>query len=142
MSVLRTPSQTVGPFYTIGLCRQPDNGLVPRDDSGAVQLIGQLLDGENMPVSDGVIEVWDPSASRWGRCGTDADGRFSFTVREAPHLEVYVFARGLLRHQLTRIYFPGEADAFDPTLVAEQENGALRFDIRLQGDRETVFFAH
>jgi protocatechuate 3,4-dioxygenase alpha subunit len=142
MSVLRTPSQTVGPFYTIGLCRQPDNELVPRDDSGAVQLIGQLLDGENMPVSDGVIEVWDPLASRWGRCGTDADGRFSFTVGEAPHLEVYVFARGLLRHQLTRIYFPGEADAFDPTLVAEQENGALRFDIRLQGDRETVFFAH
>ena len=142
MSVLRTPSQTVGPFYTIGLCRQPDNELVPRDDSGAVQLIGQLLDGKNMPVSDGVIEVWDPLASRWGRCGTDADGRFSFTVGEAPHLEVYVFARGLLRHQLTRIYFPDETEASDPRLVARHEDGALRFDIRLQGDRETVFFAY
>jgi protocatechuate 3,4-dioxygenase alpha subunit len=151
MSVLRTPSQTVGPFYTIGLCRQPDNELVPRDDSGAVQLIGQLLDGENMPVSDGVIEVWDPSASRWGRCGTDPDGSFSFTVARATHLEVHVFARGLLQHQLTRVYFPDAGEdavlsALDAaereTLIAEQEDGALRFDIRLQGDRETVFFAH
>jgi protocatechuate 3,4-dioxygenase alpha subunit len=66
---------------------------------------------------------------------------------------VFVFARGLLRHQLTRVYFPDEpANAADPvlaelgedgsTLVAEQENGTLRFDIRMQGDRATVFFAH
>ncbi len=66
---------------------------------------------------------------------------------------VYVFARGLLKHQLTRIYFPDEqeANAADPVLsalaederarlVAEQEDDGLRFDIRLQGDRETVFF--
>jgi protocatechuate 3,4-dioxygenase alpha subunit len=151
MSVMLTPSQTVGPFYTIGLCRRPENQLVARDDPGAVQLIGRLLDGDDVPVGDGVIEVWDSSASRWGRCGTDADGRFSFTVAKAPHLEVYVFARGLLMHQLTRVYFP-DADedavlsslevAERETLVAEQEDGALRFDIRLQGDRETVFFAH
>jgi protocatechuate 3,4-dioxygenase alpha subunit len=151
MNVLRTPSQTVGPFYTIGLCRRPESELVPRDDPGAVQLIGQLLDGEGMPVGDGVVELWDPSASRWGRCGTDADGRFSFTVAKVPHLEVYVFARGLLQHQLTRVYFPDRGEdavlssldaAERDTLVAEQEDGALRFDIRLQGDRETVFFAH
>ena len=151
MNVMRTPSQTVGPFYTIGLCRRAENRLVARDDPGAVQLIGRLLDGEGMPVGDGVIEVWDPSASRWGRCGTDADGRFSFTVARAPHLEVYVFARGLLMHQLTRIYFPDTHEdavlssldvAARETLVAEQEDGAFRFDIRLQGDRETVFFAH
>jgi protocatechuate 3,4-dioxygenase alpha subunit len=151
MSVMRTPSQTVGPFYTIGLCRRLENELVPRDDPGAVQLTGQLLDGEGTPIGDGVIEVWDPSASRWGRCGTDADGRFWFTVGKTPYLEVYVFARGLLMHQLTRVYFPdadedavlSSLDADDrETLVAEQEAGALRFDIRLQGDRETVFFAH
>src|SRR6266511_1020891 len=127
----RTPSQTVGPFYAIGLCRRPENELVPPDDPGAVELTGQLLDGEELPVSDGLIELWDAGARRWGRCGTDAGGRFSFVVSPAQHYEVFVFARGLLRHQLTRVYF---ADA--------EENGALRFDIRLQGDRETVFFAH
>src|SRR6266545_1434790 len=127
----RTPSQTVGPYYAIGLCRRPENELVPPDEPGAVELTGQLLDGEEMPVSDGLIELWDAGARRWGRCGTDAGGRFSFVVSPAPHYEVFVFARGLLRHQLTRVYF---ADA--------EENGALRFDIRLQGDRETVFFAH
>ena len=65
-----------------------------------------------------------------------------------------VFARGLLEHRRTRVYFPDEADANaadevlaalpDPgraTLVARGDDGALRFDIRLQGDEETVFFA-
>ena len=148
MALPATPSQTVGPFYAIGLCRSPQDELVPPSDAGAVTLTGRLLDGEGDPI-DGMIEIWDGLARRWGRSGTDAEGRFSLVVakpgaadREAPHLDVVVFARGLLKHQLTRIYFPGEADAFDPTLVAEQENGALRFDIRLQGDRETVFFAH
>ena len=74
---------------------------------------------------------------------------------QAPRLDVFVFARGLLRHQLTRVYFPDEAEAnaADPvlssldeadraTLVAEQEDGALRWDIRMQGERETVFFEH
>ena len=73
---------------------------------------------------------------------------------EAPHLDVYVFARGLLKHQLTRMYFPDEAEAnaSDPVLsslpeadravlVAEQEDGAVRFDIRMQGERQTVFFS-
>src|SRR6266545_5544218 len=59
----RPPSQTVGPFYAIGLCRRPENELVPRDHPGAaVQLIGQLLDGEDVPIGDGVIELWDGSA--------------------------------------------------------------------------------
>jgi protocatechuate 3,4-dioxygenase alpha subunit len=109
-----------------------------------------------------MIEIWEPAGRRWGRCGTDADGRFSFVVTkpgappgQAPRFDVFVFARGLLRHQLTRIYFPDESDAnaADPvlsgldeearsTLVAEQQEGALRFDIRMQGDRATVFFSH
>jgi protocatechuate 3,4-dioxygenase alpha subunit len=138
MTLARTPSQTVGPFYSIGLCRRSENELVPRDEPDAVQLIGQLLDGEEVPVSDGVIEVWDAANRRWGRCGTDADGRFSFIVGKAPHVEVYVFARGLLRHQLTRVYFSDDASYAE--LVAEQEDGTYRFDIRLQGDRQTVFF--
>ena len=75
--------------------------------------------------------------------------------RQAPHIDVSVFARGLLNRLVTRIYFPDEAEANaeDPvltlvedeaerqTLVAHQEDGALRFDIRLQGEGETAFFA-
>ena len=161
-SLPRTPSQTVGPYFAIGLSRRPENELAARTDPGAVTLVGELIDGQGNPVPDGMVEVWDSVAGRWGRSGTDADGRFTFVVTkpaarpgEAPRLDVLVFARGLLRHQLTRLYFPDEADAnaADPvlsalddadraTLVAEGEDGALRWDIRLQGDRATVFFAH
>jgi protocatechuate 3,4-dioxygenase, alpha subunit len=158
----RTPSQTVGPYYAIGLSRVPQNELVEPNDPAAIRLGGQLLDGQGTPIGDGLIELWDPAGRRWGRSGTDADGRFSFVVTkakplpgQAPRLDVLVFARGLLRHQLTRIYFPDEsaANEADPvlsgldeadrsTLVARHENGALRFDIRMQGDRATVFFEH
>jgi protocatechuate 3,4-dioxygenase, alpha subunit len=150
-----TPSQTVGPFFSIGLCRRPASELASPDDPRGLRLIGRLLDGDGMPIADGVIEAWDADRRRWGRCGTDADGRFAFVVAEpagdSPHLDLCVHARGLLRHQLTRVYFPGAADdallgALEPgrraTLVAEAEDGALRFDIRLQGEGETVFFEH
>jgi protocatechuate 3,4-dioxygenase alpha subunit len=124
----RTPSQTVGPYYEIGLCRRPENELV----ADGVRLVGRLLDGQEEPVNDGVIEIWDATRRLWGRCGTDAEGRFSFLIApDTPHVEAYVFARGLLRHQLTRIELSD----------AEKEDGAFRFDIRLQGDRQTVFFA-
>jgi protocatechuate 3,4-dioxygenase alpha subunit len=156
VSLVRTPSQTVGPFYGIGLCRRIESELV----ADGLRLEGTLLDGEEAPVPDGMVELWDAAGGRWGRCGTDPDGRFSFLVGKpsrqgasAPHLLVYVFARGLLKHQLTRIYFPDEteANAADPvlasldeagraSLVAERDDEALRFDIRLQGERQTVFF--
>jgi protocatechuate 3,4-dioxygenase alpha subunit len=162
MTLQRTASQTVGPFYEIGMCRRPDNELAARDDPAAVELVGRLIDGAEQPIVDGLIEVWDPVGRRWGRCGTDAEGTFSFVFEkpdalpgQAPRLDVFVFARGLLRHQLTRMYFPDEADAnaADPvlssldeadraTLVAEQGDGVFRFDIRLQGERATVFFEH
>ena len=77
------------------------------------------------------------------------DGR-----RQAPHLDVSVFARGMLDRTVTRIYFPDEPDAnaADPVLqsmgedererlIARQDGAELRFDIRLQGDGETPFFA-
>jgi protocatechuate 3,4-dioxygenase alpha subunit len=158
----RTPSQTVGPFYSIGLSRDPQNELADRRDPGAMLLIGQVVDGQDAPVPDGMVELWDPVGRRWGRSGTDSEGRFSFVVTkpeplpgEAPRFDVLVFARGVLRHQLTRVYFPDEAEAnaadsvwsalddvARSTLVAQAEDGALRFDIRMQGDRHTVFFAH
>jgi len=157
----RTPAQTVGPFYSIGLCRRPENELVGRDEPGALELAGRLFDGEGTPVVDGLIEVWDRAGRRWGRSGTDADGRFAFVLTkpdaapgEAPRLDVWVHARGLLRQLLTRIYFAGEdANTSDPvlaqlaaadaaTLVAQAEDGGLRFDVHLQGERATTFFAH
>jgi protocatechuate 3,4-dioxygenase alpha subunit len=162
VSLPRTPSQTVGPFYSIGLSRDPQNELASRGEPASVRLVGELIDGQGAPIADGMIELWDGVARRWGRSGTDAQGRFSFVVTkpearpgEAPRFDVLVFARGLLKHELTRVYFPDEAEAnaADPvlsglgdaertTLVAEAENGALRFDIRMQGDGHTVFFAH
>ena len=161
MSLPRTPSQTVGPFFEIGLSRWFENELVQADERGAVRLVGRLLDGEEQPIVDGMVEVWQAADRRWGRSGTDAQGSFSLlTVKpfasggEAPHLDLYVFARGLLKHQLTRMYFPDEveANAVDPLLsslpeadrallVGEQEDALVRFDIRMQGDRQTVFFA-
>jgi len=105
--------------------------------------------------------------SAWGRSGTAEGGRFSFATLkpvpipaadgtpQAPHINVVVFARGLLRQVVTRLYFPdeGEANAGDPvlssigdaglreTLVARDEGGgAYRFDVRLQGEGQTAFF--
>lgn len=97
--------------------------------------------------------------SGFGRCGTDPAGNYWFsTVKPggpAPHVAVLVFARGLLKPVRTRMYFPDEpGNATDPvlsavpedrrdTLVAVRESDrSYRFDVHLQGDKETVFFAH
>lgn len=162
MTLGRTPSQTVGPYYAIGMSRRPQNALVGSDTPGSLELVGRLLDGQGEPISDGVIEIWDAAGGHWGRSGTDAEGRYSFVVAKpgapdgsAPRLDVYVHARGLLRHQLTRIYFPDEAEANDAdpvlssldererqTLVARPDGAGLLFDITMQGKAATVFFAH
>jgi protocatechuate 3,4-dioxygenase alpha subunit len=162
MTLGTTPSQTVGPFYTIGLCRRRDDELVEPGSSGAVTLTGRLFDGQGAAIVDGMVEAWDSVGRRWGRSGTDGEGRYSFVVAKppaqagrAPRLELFVFARGLLRHQLTRVYFPDEPEANDAdpvlsalpeserqTLVARQHGDDLLFDITMQGDSATVFFAH
>jgi protocatechuate 3,4-dioxygenase, alpha subunit len=179
MSELLTPSQTVGPFLSIGLT-WPDGHLVVSEDTpGAIRISGVVLDGAGAPVTDGIIETWqadaegrfdhpdDPRGASgsgfegFGRCATDDEGRYRIvTVKpgalgdgQAPHIDVSVFARGLLDRVVTRIYFPDEAEAnaADPllsslpqeraaTLVADAVGaGELRFDIRLQGPEETVF---
>ena len=144
---MRTPSQTVGPYFAIGCIRDDQHVL----DPDGIELSGHLLDGQGDAIEDGMIEAWDPAGRRWGRSGTDQNGRFSFVVpRDAGHLELYVFARGLLRHQWTRIYLNGFEDALldglEPaereTMIPRRENGGLRLDIRLQGEHATVFFAH
>ena len=180
MSPEPTPSQTIGPFFHDALLGEDRSELVPADHPRAIRIEGTVFDGAGEPVPDAMVEVWqadesghyadpaeDPAAfSGFGRTGTDADGRFSFvTVKpgtvpgpggslQAPHVMVSVFARGLLKRLVTRIYFPDEqeANAVDPvlsfiedqelrrTLIARDEGDALRFDIYLQGDRQTAFF--
>jgi protocatechuate 3,4-dioxygenase alpha subunit len=157
VSVERTPSQTVGPFFSIGLSGRAVNEVVPPGTPGAMRIEGLVLDGEGAPVPDAMVEIWPV----WARCGTDDDGRYSFVTRrpdarpgEAPHLTMLVFARGLLKPVLTRVYFPGEpANDQDPvllgildadersTLVAIADGDVLRFDVRLQGERQTAFFS-
>jgi protocatechuate 3,4-dioxygenase alpha subunit len=159
-----TPSQTVGPFFGFALPFAGDADAVPSATDGAMRLEGQVLDGAGEPVADSLIEIWQ--GELFARSRTDGEGAFHFTVRKppalrlndgrmrAPHLNVTVFARGLLRHLATFVYFPDEAAAnrSDPvlellepdqreTLIAHRDGEILRFDIRLQGENETAFFA-
>jgi protocatechuate 3,4-dioxygenase, alpha subunit len=167
-----TPSQTVGPFFSFGLLAEDASELVAADSPGRVSLSGRVLDGEGEPVPDAMVEIWQADEEGryrpdfgWGRSGTDAEGRFSFVTRkpgrvadpeggiQAPHLSMLVFARGLLKPVLTRVYFPGDpANAEDrvlsglaederSTLIAQEADGGLEFDVRLRGDGQTTFFA-
>lgn len=180
----QTPSQTAGPYFSIGLTHDGDNILVQDTTVGRRILIkGKVLDGDNQPVSDALIEIWqtdaqgiynhpaDPRHDRvdqhfrgFGRCGTSAEGDYSFkTIKPgpsqagtAPTINVRLFARGMLIHAVTRLYFSDEsANEGDPTLssIASERRQTLiamaeasedlptyRFDIHIQGELETVFF--
>lgn len=185
----QTPSQTVGPFYSIGLTGKTMNVLATEATEGErIRIEGRVFDGDGNTVPDAMVEIWQansygrynhpddkqekPLDSRftgWGRSGTDGNCFYSFeTIKpgavpgpggaaQAPHINVVVFARGMLLHAYTRLYFADEpANASDPvlnsiknkkrrqTLIATpgMENGktVYRFDIRLQGENETVFF--
>jgi protocatechuate 3,4-dioxygenase alpha subunit len=97
----------------------------------------------------------------WGRASTDDEGHYGFTTVEpgaaradsAPFIAVTLFARGLLNRLFTRAYLPGDGLAGDrllnslpaerrQTLIAARDEHDLRFDIRLQGDGETVFLRY
>lgn len=181
-----TPSQTVGPYFAIGLPWPEGPHAVPDGSPGAITITGTVYDGGGVPVPDHLIEIWqaDPEgrfADMYGHGGASempgfrgfarygvevGDGTFEIvTVKpgrvkesggrlQAPHIDVSLFARGMLNRCVTRIYFADEerANAEDPvltrvpadrrtTLLAVPEEGGYRFDIRLQGPGETVFFA-
>jgi protocatechuate 3,4-dioxygenase alpha subunit len=181
-----TPSQTVGPFFAIGLPWELGPHAVQEGTPGAITITGTVYDGRGELVPDHLLETWqaDPSGRfpdmhghggpselegfrGFARYGVeDGDGSFQIvTVKpgpvpgpgdsvQAPHIDVSVFARGMLNRCVTRIYFADEADAnaADPilaavpearraTLLAEPVEGGYRFDIHLQGPDETVFFA-
>ncbi|WP_017540259.1 protocatechuate 3,4-dioxygenase subunit alpha [Nocardiopsis halophila] len=179
-----TPSQTVGPYLHIGLPWPDGPFALREGAPGGVWLRGTVTDGAGAPVADALIETWqadpegrfdhpdDPRGAvrregfrGFGRCPTDGEGRWGvYTLKpgpvpgppgvQAPHIDVSVFARGMLHRTVTRVYFPDEAEAnaVDPvlssldspeeraTLIAQETEDGYRFDIRLQGEGETVFF--
>lgn len=174
MNYVATASQTVGPYFHIGLDRLYMADLAGSTAGEKFTIRGHVLDGDGKPVSDALIELWQagpdgrfaqPGFAGFGRIATDAEGAFRFVTLkpgavpgvdgkpQAPHIAVHVFMRGLLRHLVTRIYFPDEtANATDAvlalvpaarraTLVARTAGpGLLEWNVILQGGDETVFF--
>ncbi len=159
------------------------NIVTPDASGERIRIVGNVFDGDGAAIPDAMLEIWqadsqgrfnDPQDSRaaanasfkgFGRTGTTHEGAFVFeTIKpgsvpgpdgtlQAPHILMAVFARGMLLHLFTRIYFEGEALNADDavlaqvpadrvaTLIARRDaDGAYRFDIHLQGDKETVFF--
>jgi protocatechuate 3,4-dioxygenase alpha subunit len=162
-----TPSQTVGPFLHIGLPWPDGSFAVAEGTPGSFTVTGRVIDGAGVPLADALVETWQSGVDGqrgFGRCATDQNGAYRIVTvlppaqpardgaTEAPHIDVSVFSRGLLNHLVTRIYFPGAGEntadpvlaSVDPdrrdTLIATEVPGGYEFDIRLQGDRETVFF--
>jgi protocatechuate 3,4-dioxygenase, alpha subunit len=163
-----TPSQTVGPYLAIGLPWPDGPDVVPEGTPGRIRISGRLFDGDGEVIPDGMIETWqaDPDGEfgtgfrGFGRSATDDEGAWHiYTVKpgplgdgQAPHIDVSVFARGMLNRCVTRIYFADSDNAGDPvlesvpearrhTLVAQDGPDGYRFDVHVQGEGETVFFA-
>jgi protocatechuate 3,4-dioxygenase, alpha subunit len=187
-----TPSQTVGPYFAIGLPWPEGPHAVAPDTPGTIAIAGSVYDGAGVPVPDFLLETWQadsegrfndlyghggpsqvPGFRGFARYGVETgDGSFEIlTVKPgrlkagggvggvaalmAPHIAVTIMARGMLNRCVTRIYFGDEPDANgeDPilslvpaerreTLIAAPDGDSrYRFDIRLQGAGETVFFA-
>jgi len=175
-----TPEQYGYDFASIA-----GGSLIEGDVPGQrIRIEGRVFDGKGELVPDAMIEIWqadgegryahpaDPRGSNiafkgFGRMGTgtDPESRFIFDTikpgsvdgKQAPHINVIVFMRGLLLHAYTRIYFSDEAaaNAHDPVLVSvpadrrktliatRDETSAApvyRLDIYMQGPDETVFF--
>ena len=172
-----TPHQTAGPYWHLidhpawADLLHPDGPNAGAPGEGII-LTGIVTDGDGLPVADAMVEIWqadsggryDAAFQGFGRCRTDGEGRFRFTtIRpgpvpgrgnaiQAPHIQVMLFARGLLTHLTTRAYFSGEPLNEEdpllalvpperrPTLLAQEAApGEWVLDIALQGRGETVF---
>ncbi|MEA5405817.1 protocatechuate 3,4-dioxygenase subunit alpha [Arcicella sp. DC2W] len=172
--MLQTPSQTVGPYFAYGLTPEQylynfkslvGNLMVnPIENPESITIIGKVLDGENQPIPDAMIELWqiDEKNQRFGRfgTGTDPESRFIFhtlkpesVARQAPYLTAIIFMRGQLIHTYTRIYFSDETTLNEKddvlntvpserrhTLIAQKNGSVYEFNIYMQGENETVFF--
>jgi protocatechuate 3,4-dioxygenase alpha subunit len=167
---------------SLGTAWAADAGMVDGGAPGAVVVTGSVLDGSNMAVTDALLELYQadgqgrlpPEVPRswtgFTRAFTGTDGRYRVVTLkpgalpgtgggpQAPHIDVSIFARGLLQRLVTRIYFSDEeANQTDPVLaglepglrprlvaqltLSEEAPPTYNFDIHLQGERETVFFA-
>lgn len=169
--LIATANQTIGPYWH--LIEDPTWTDLTRfgAEGEKVVLTGTVFDGAGSTVVDAAIEIWQtsPPASdsfpAFGRCRTDAAGSFQFTtikpgpvagrgnVRQAPHVAISIFARGLLTGLTTRLYFQDEPlNETDPvlSLIADETSrrtllarkvldDTWQLDIHLQGDNETVF---
>ncbi|MCV3211205.1 protocatechuate 3,4-dioxygenase subunit alpha [Mesorhizobium sp. YC-39] len=180
-----SPSQTAGPYVHIGLtpsleriteANVPDLGAGPVPGFGPrIIVAGRVFDGSAAPVSDAVVELWQADAdgnhgNAFGRVACDGTGAYRFdTVKPgrvggpdgklmAPHLTLWIVARGINIGLHTRVYFEDEAEANETdfvlnrimdvrrrkTLIAVRSDAdgktVYTFDIRLQGGDETVFF--
>ena len=187
----QTPSQTVGPYFSLKLGAEGDNLLAGQGVPGTrIRVVGTVLDGDRQPIEDALIEVWqanragryrhpddrrteiplDEGFTGFGRALTDVKtGEYLIeTVKpgpvpdpegehQAPHLNLMIQARGMLNPSFTRVYFSDEEEANQADLVlgmvpAERRHTLIatcddpgdpqvyRFDVRFQGDDETVFF--
>lgn len=155
----RTPSQTVGPFFHEALRWSEGGKVAPGAPGKRIALTGKLVDGGGNPVGDALVEAWQSNPPGFGRVETAQDGTYRFETTlptgPAPSIDIAIFARGLLKPLRTRVYLGGEASArADPmlkplgdsprlrTLVATPSGDAqFHWDVRLQGEGETVFFA-
>ncbi|USC14939.1 protocatechuate 3,4-dioxygenase subunit alpha [Rhodococcus sp. 11-3] len=140
-----TPSQTVGPYWKIGLEWDDGADVVPADTPGRITVRINVIDGNREPIADAMVETWQADAE--GRFGAEgfrgfarsaADGTGTAAIHtvkpgahesdteadEAPHLNVGIFARGMLDRLCTRMYFPEDlaAHASDPVLTALPES--------------------
>lgn len=185
MDLIPTPSQTVGPYLHLGLTDTRSTSRVADDGAKGerVWLTFRVLDGEGAAVPDAMIELWqadcegdyerpgsneDSAVFRgFGRLATAEDGSCTFeTIRpgcvlgphetvQAPHINISILGRGILKRLSTRLYFAGEpANEADPilalvpanrraTLLAQPDptrRNGWTFVVRLRGDGETVFF--
>ncbi|MEP6952470.1 MAG: protocatechuate 3,4-dioxygenase subunit alpha [Solirubrobacteraceae bacterium] len=153
MSPEPTPPQTVGPFYAIGLPWAGGRFAVSEGTPGAIAISGAVFDGDGEPVPDALVETWQALGD--GHRGfSRSDGSLDVLTLKTVYVDVSVFGRGMLDRVVTRIYFADEPEVntADPvfasvpedrrdTLLAGREGDGYRFDIRLQGAGETVFFA-
>jgi protocatechuate 3,4-dioxygenase, alpha subunit len=178
VKLIPTGSQTVGPYFQIGLEHLIDHRNVDAPALEAIEIRGRVLDRDGVPVPDAMLEFWgaEPRAlprsgsypAGFRRVATALDGSFSLLLHkpnampigdgrlQAPHILVLVFARGLLRHLITRVYFDDEqTNALDPVLLAvpverrqtliarsdANDPRVFQWSVFLQGDNETAFFA-
>ncbi len=195
-----TPSQTAGPYVAIGMAPNAEKfadikgvfdqdlgvTMLAEDTKGErIEIVINVIDGDGVPVTDGLVELWQADAdgnyvkdvdpitggfTGFGRQVINDKGEFLFETikpgrvtgpdgeKMAPHVALWIVARGINIGLQTRLYFEDEADANaadwvlnkipNPvrrqTLIARKEQGGTLpryvLDVYLQGDKETVFF--